>query len=291
MKPVVKIQTDPEFEKLIPPLSDEEFAQLEENILEEGECHDPILLWQSVIVDGHNRWKIIQKHPEIDYDTRELIFFSRSEVMAWIIRNQLGRRNLPPYERAKLALRLKDAIAAEAKENQSTHTEQGYQKSDKAVNTNKELAKVAGVSHDTIHKVDVIEKKAPEEIKQQLSRGEVSINKAYNQVREPKQKEDVQKAAPIVQTHKEPEQEEKTTTPAVNNLPEMSAPEQYAPQYTIENLLEDIESHGETFVSILRTTLAEKNVLFAGNTTNRKLVYEAVHTIASRIATIENILK
>jgi len=47
-------------------------------------------------------------------------------------------------------------IAEKAKEKQSTHTEQGYQKSDKAKHTAKELAKVAGVSHDTIHKVEAI---------------------------------------------------------------------------------------------------------------------------------------
>ena len=45
---------------------------------------------------------------------------------------------------------MKEAIAAEAKANQSTHTEQGYQKSDKAVDTNKELAIAANVSNDNV---------------------------------------------------------------------------------------------------------------------------------------------
>ena len=176
---------DPEFESLIPPLSDEEFKQLEKNILEEGECHDPLMTWNKVLLDGHNRWRIIQNHPgELDYGCQEMIFFSRNEAMAWMIRNQLGRRNLPPYERARLALRLKEAIAAEAKENQGARNDI-CQKSDKSpIDTKKELAKVAGVSHDTIHKVDVIEQKAPEEVKKKLQRGEVSINRAYNDIRE-----------------------------------------------------------------------------------------------------------
>ena len=175
---------DPEFESLIPPLSEEEFAQLEQNILEEGECHDPLITWNRILLDGHNRWKIIQKYPgEVDYECTELILFSRNEAMAWMIRNQLGRRNLPAYERARLALRLKETIAAEAKANQGTRTDL-CQKSDRSsIDTKKELAKVAGVSHDTIHKVDVIEQKAPEEVKEQLRRGEVSINKAYKDVR------------------------------------------------------------------------------------------------------------
>lgn len=188
-KPTYEIKIDPVFESLIPPLSTEEFEQLKENILEAGECHDPILVWNSLIVDGHNRWRIIQENPDIHYEVKEMIFFNRNEAMAWMIRNQLGRRNLPDYERARLALRLKETIAAEAKAKQESTLKQNSsvnQKSDERneLNTNKELAKVAGVSHDTIHKVDVIERKAPEEVKEQLRRGEVSINKAYNEIRE-----------------------------------------------------------------------------------------------------------
>ena len=76
-----------------------------------------------------------------------------------------GRRNLPNYERARLALRLKDAVSAEAKAKKESTLKQNStvnQKSDERyeLNTNKELAKAAGVSHDTIHKVEVIEEKA-----------------------------------------------------------------------------------------------------------------------------------
>lgn len=177
------LSIDPEFRDLIPPLTDEEFKQLRENIIEDCEVREPIVTWNGIILDGHNRWAIIQENPDIPYKTMEMIFASRNEAKAWMIRNQLGRRNLPNYERSRLALQLKEAIAAEAKANQATHTEQGYQKSDKAVDTNKELAKIAGVSHDTIHKVDVIEQKATPAVKEQLRRGEMSINKAYNEVK------------------------------------------------------------------------------------------------------------
>ena len=84
------------------------------------------------------------------------------------------RRRRGPGSRARLALRLKEAIAAEAKakENERKSTNQKSDESpSREVNTNKELAKVAGVSHVTIHKVDVIEQKAPEEVKAQLRRG------------------------------------------------------------------------------------------------------------------------
>jgi N6-adenosine-specific RNA methylase IME4/DNA-binding XRE family transcriptional regulator len=82
-----------------------------------------------------------------------------------------------------LALKKKEIIARQAKENQKTHTEQGYQKSGEAVRTDKELAKIAGVSHDTIYKIEKIEEKATPEVKQKIKSGEVSINQAYQSVR------------------------------------------------------------------------------------------------------------
>lgn len=157
-----------------------------------------MIVWNGILIDGHNRWKIIQENPDISYKVTEVIFFNRNEAKLWIIRNQLGRRNLPDYEKARLALRLKDVIAEEAKVKRESTLKQNAsvnQKSDKReINTNKELAKVAGVSHDTIHKVDVIEKRAPEEVKEQLRRGEVSINKAYNEIRSV----DTQKQKPVI---------------------------------------------------------------------------------------------
>lgn len=71
-------------------------------------------------------------------------------------------------------------IAEKAKEQQGTRTDL-RQKSDKSspLDTKKELAKVAGVSHDTIHKAAVIEEKAPEEVKERLRKGETSIHREY----------------------------------------------------------------------------------------------------------------
>ena len=46
---------DPEYEEKIPRLSEEEFQLLEQLILEEGRIKDPIVTWNGIIVDGHNR--------------------------------------------------------------------------------------------------------------------------------------------------------------------------------------------------------------------------------------------
>ena len=98
----VILQINPKFEQIIPPLTAEEFAQLEENILKLGRVTDPIQVWRGYIVDGHHRYKIIQKHLEIPYTTCELHFECEGEVLAWICSLQLGRRNITENQRRYL---------------------------------------------------------------------------------------------------------------------------------------------------------------------------------------------
>ena len=89
---------DPEFEGKIPSLREEELKQLEENILADGVVINPLIVWDGVIVDGHNRYRILQKHPEIQFTTYEKKFTDRYAAIAWICKNQLGRRNLTPQQ-------------------------------------------------------------------------------------------------------------------------------------------------------------------------------------------------
>ena len=89
---------DPEFKGKIPPLREEELKQLEENILADGVVINPLIVWDGVIVDGHNRYRILQKHHEIQFTTYEKEFPDRYAAIAWICKNQLGRRNLTPQQ-------------------------------------------------------------------------------------------------------------------------------------------------------------------------------------------------
>ena len=96
---MINLKIDPEFQSQIPPLTDDEFKQLEENILKEGKLISPLIVWNNTLVDGHNRYAILQKHPEIYFSTMPLPFENREEVLAWICKNQLGRRNLTPEQK------------------------------------------------------------------------------------------------------------------------------------------------------------------------------------------------
>ena len=96
---MINLKIDPEFQSQIPPLTDDEFKQLEENILKEGKLLSPLIVWNNTLVDGHNRYAILQKHPEIYFSTMPLRFANREEALAWICKNQLGRRNLTPEQK------------------------------------------------------------------------------------------------------------------------------------------------------------------------------------------------
>lgn len=181
----MSIIVDEEFKSLIPPLSPDEYSQLEENIVRDG-IRDPLVVWHvpngdDILIDGHNRFEISIKHAGIPFQIKRMTFDLRKDVIRWIILNQFGRRNLSSYDRSVLALKLKPVFTERAKEKQAEAGGAVRQKSDKAViDTKKELAKIANVSHDTIHKVETIENSGNELVKQQAKSGEISINKAYN---------------------------------------------------------------------------------------------------------------
>ena len=174
------MKIDVEFQSLIPPLTFEEKKMLEESILKEG-CRDAIVLWGDTIIDGHNRYEICTKHG-IHFETVNREFGSRNEVIEWIIKNQFGRRNLPLHERARLALRLKPVVAEKAKEQQLRKPADFVKQNSaeqKPIETREEIAKAAGVSHDTIAKVEKIEQTAPAPVVQASRKGDISVNAAY----------------------------------------------------------------------------------------------------------------
>ena len=186
------IKIDAEFAALIPPLSAEERQQLEENIVEHGGVRDPLVVWSKngtlTLIDGHNRYEICTRL-ELDFDIKEMRFSDRSHAEEWIIRNQFGRRNLPVYDRVILAKRLEEVISKRSRQGERTDLCQKSDKSLPPLDTKREIAKVAGVSHDTVAKVKKIEaavaagKIAPETIDQLRHRG-TSINRVVRDLKE-----------------------------------------------------------------------------------------------------------
>ena len=99
MTKLSQLKIDPEFQNQINPPSFEETHQLEMNILKEERVLNPIITWNGYIVDGYTRYQILRKYPFIPFEVIEKEFSSRYEALAWICKNQLGRRNLTPEQK------------------------------------------------------------------------------------------------------------------------------------------------------------------------------------------------
>lgn len=163
-----QIQILPELEALIPPLLEDEYKQLEENILNEG-CREALLIWETqlmlpgdppdqdltvsryVLIDGHNRFSICRRN-NLDFKIHILHFDGLSEVRDFMIDNQLGRRNLSPEQMAYLRGKKYNALKLEkGKYDRLEHKGQNdpYDGDDK-LSTSAKLAKQFNVSEKTI---------------------------------------------------------------------------------------------------------------------------------------------
>jgi N6-adenosine-specific RNA methylase IME4 len=188
----MKAVINEKFKNIIPPLSTEEYESLEKNCIKDG-IRDALVLWEDTILDGHNRYEISKKH-NLEFITEQMSFETDEEAEEWIIENQFGRRNINKYQRAVLALRLEDLFKEKGKQKQRDSGGSVPQKSAKPpIDTRKEIAKEAKVSHDTIAKVKKIQEEAPEEIKQGLTKGKISIDHAYKEIQKTQNKEKLKK--------------------------------------------------------------------------------------------------
>lgn len=185
---------DNEFKGLIPRLTAEEYEQLEKNIVAEG-CRDALVVWQDILIDGHNRYEICQKHGLTFKITRKEIE-NRDAVIDWIINNQLGRRNLTPanqsYLRGLQYQREKAKHGGDRKSEESkAQNEQMILHADKQIipekpiiSTAERLAQQHGVSRETIKRDaefaeainTIVENTAPE-VKQQILNREIPVTK------------------------------------------------------------------------------------------------------------------
>ena len=186
------MQINESFRKLIPPLSSEEYAQLEENCKADG-IRDPLVVWRGTLIDGHNRYDIAQKHG-LEFQVAEKDFEDETAAKIWMVTNQFGRRNLNNYQRSVLALSMEELFKEKAKERQvrkpADSVRQNSDEQNIEFSTKKEIGKLAKVSHDTIMRVKKIEATAtPETIAAVLS-GEKSINEAYKEIRATEKKEE-----------------------------------------------------------------------------------------------------
>lgn len=181
----------PAFANLLPPLSDEQYAALETDILHNG-CYSPIIVSEDMtIVDGHHRHEICEKH-NIPYRMVVFTFEDDLEAQRWALETQKARRNLSVWELGQIALKLKSEIEARA---EASHAANGGDKKSadaksalvnspkpisEGIDTRKELAQAAGIGEQTMGRIMQIDQNAPVPVKDALDNGALSINAGYN---------------------------------------------------------------------------------------------------------------
>ena len=190
-----ELKIDPELRDLLPPLSKEEFEQLEKNIIKDG-CAVPICTWNDFIMDGHNRYTICSKH-KIPFTVYSLngMLNDKSEVMRRMIDEQLGRRNLSQAQRVAVTEKYRPKFEEKAKESYEQNVGRPTKEKSTAnlptinkVNTRAELSTLANVPERTYDKIKTVLDSGNEEVKDQLLRDEISVDKAYKEVKSSKLK-------------------------------------------------------------------------------------------------------
>lgn len=182
----------PEMAELLPPLSEEQLGALETDLLKNG-CYTSIIVNEDlVVIDGHNRKSLCDKHG-LPYQMLVFAFDDLLEAKQWALDTQKGRRNLDKWELGKIALKLKPEIEARAKANQQTYHGNQYESGllatlpevhSASVDTRKELADSVGLGERTMGKVMQIDEHAPAAVKEALDKKELSINQGYNLTRQ-----------------------------------------------------------------------------------------------------------
>ena len=178
---------------IYPEMKEEAYLSLKNDIEKNGyDFKFPIWIYEDEIIDGWNRHKACKELGIIP--TYEKFIGDETQAINFILRTN-NRRDLTTYQRTLLAFEFEQMFREKAKKSKSIkvshfrNTGEVLQKSAKP-DTRKELAKIAKVSHDTISKVKKIQEKAPEEVKQKLATGEVSINAAYKEIKKEEKKKE-----------------------------------------------------------------------------------------------------
>ena len=187
------IVVNEELKAYIDPLTPEEHEALERSILAEG-CRDALVLWGDVLVDGHNRYGICQKHGLPFQTVQHPRFKSMDDVHLWMIDQHLGRRSVSDFQRGVLALRKREilserrarAVAATASaDTSSADTVAGAALAEPAtgaapepLKSRADIAKAARLSNSQVVLIEKIQKQAAPELVAAVKAGTISINAA-----------------------------------------------------------------------------------------------------------------
>lgn len=204
-KKVKEPTIDRSFRNVIPALTSKEYAELETSIVKEG-CRDPIMVWHGLIIDGHNRYDICKKH-KIPFEMKELDFSSKRDALAWMITNQLGRRNLTVAQKVSLVLERDNLIRGTSTPEKLTRDKR------------KQIADEAGTSETTVSMTKKVLDEGSEETKAEMLQNKITIGKAHEKTTGKKRN------MPTTDSEPSPSPKKPGTEPEPKKFEKKSAPE------------------------------------------------------------------
>ena len=274
MERVLKI--DPEFQNKIPPLTEDEFRQLEENIMDAGEVYDPITVWNDTIVDGHNRYKVVLMHPGIRWRVREVKFEDKWEAFDWMYKNQLGRRNLTDEQKMFLIGKLYESRKHThggqiGNQNASKRTDQN----DKSVSDNKQgwvvnqIAAEQGVSSATVKRseayakgIEAIREREPE-LAESILKAEKKVPKiAVIEVAKAEPEDRDEMIDDIIGLKIQKRRSKNATTKEIGSIVDTLSDDTVM-EYTVSMMKEQIRLNADAFVRSLANLLSDHKDLYA----------------------------
>ncbi len=198
------IVVNEELKAYIDPLTPDELDALERSIVAEG-CRDALVLWNDLLIDGHNRYAICQKHGLPFNTVQATQFKNMDDVHLWMIDQHLGRRSVSDFQRGVLALRKREIIAtrrspaaaavmaakADAPQAEGEAPWEGEtdpvvaaalasvaKVPDEALDTREALARVARLSSSQVKLIETIQQKAAPEVVAAVRSGDISLSTA-----------------------------------------------------------------------------------------------------------------
>lgn len=291
----VPFRIDPEFENKIPPISEDEFKQLRENILTAGEVYEPLVVWDGTLVDGHNRWKVIRENPEVKWRTREMDFSDKWAAFEWMYKNQLGRRNLTDQQRTYMIGKMYEARKNTHGGDRKSSAQNGPLKFNG--HKDEEIANELGIGHNTVRRaekftkgVDALREVSPEAADKVLN-GKTSATKSDVSELGKAEPELVKAFAKAIEENKKPvcpkrppkTEEEKRDLAEIEAIMRDMRDPTTTPEFTLDFLIEDIELNGQTYVELLDNTLKDREHLVTDE--NKPRIAAAINKV------VDNILK
>ena len=316
---MTKLNIDPFFRDKIPPLTDDEFNQLRENILNDGEVYEPLIVWDNTIIDGHNRWRIICENWETlkdKYKTKSMEFPDKWSAAEWMCKKQLGRRNLTDEQKAytvgKMQEARKKAHGASDGFRGNPYAKVVTAQNGRLVKTQRdikdgtagEIAKEIGVGVNFVKRAEkyaqaidhaneivpgfkdaILTGKA--NTTQQLVRSmNLMTDEEVKDTAESIMRGELPQTRNVFRRTKDKVEERAATESVIKDMYNTDT----VPEYTLEFLLEEISVNAEAYISTLRNTLMDRHELLTPE--NRPAIAETIqNNIINEIEKVRDLLK